>query len=273
MRPFAGTWAVALLAIGVGTGCADEQEALIVVRSVFPSAEMDDTSTSCTWPDDNSSLRSGELDVAVGGAYTLAPELFNNLQARGTSTNSGVDDSELRLDPTVDITLNLPGYVADAMALGPDGQALPLSYGATIASDSLAPGSSFVPLVKVIPFEHSTALASAIAPGEKAQVSVDLVFHATRTGNSRGNVGVIDSRAYRFPIELCNGCMLNSCLCDGGDECVPDTEVYLGLCFVGQDASLTNPASCSSALPPLGTTTGDDMTTSDDGGGSSMGSG
>lgn len=240
------------------SGCADEQEALIVLHSIAPTVEQG--SSVCMYDLDSDVFRfAGRMDVRAGDSYELAPVLMNNLPARtASSNNSGVDDSELQLTSSVDITLHLPSDVVADMGPGPDGERLPLSYSVPIATDSLGPGDLYAPLVEIVPQEYSQALAAAIAPGDEVQLSVDIQSHATRTGNSRGNVGVIDARLYSFPIELCNGCMVGYCECTSTNECVTSTELFYTVCGSVQD--YYGDPFCVSGVSALGTTGADEST-------------
>lgn len=199
----------------------------------------------------------GSLDVGAGTPYQLVPVLQNNLVARGAAnTNSSVEDSELQLTGEVDVRLNLPDSVREAMGPGFDGEALPLSYTLPIASNSMAPGELLAVPMPAIPAEYAIALQPAIGSGQLIESSVDIVFKATRTGNSVGKVGVIESREFRFPITLCDGCAVLSCTnCQADGTCEPGTEIYADVCGSAQDVlSRFDPDNCAAA--PFDPTTG-----------------
>ncbi|MEX1368147.1 MAG: hypothetical protein AB1Z98_33770 [Nannocystaceae bacterium] len=263
MKRLAGGLVVASLVASTGSGCAREQEALIVLYSVAPT--VDPMSSGCLYEEDTDiRIASGLLDVSAGDPYVLAPLLLNNLPSRAANANnSGVDDSELQLTSTVDITLRVPSAVARERGTGADGRAVPLSYEASIATDSLPPGDMYVTRFDAIPAELAVSLAAAIAPGESVDVVAEIEFHATRTGNSRGRVGVIDSRVYEFPITLCNGCMVTRCECSADDVCIAGTEeAHELVCGRAQDVYLSESycEAIADGLPPA-LTTGPDETT------------
>lgn len=234
-----------------------------MLRSVAPTV-MDD---SCEFEVGGEiSILSGTLDVSAGDPYVLAPVLLNNLPSRAVgSTNSGVDDSELQLVSPVDITLNVPSEIARERGLSAAGDAVPLSYGQPIATDSIAPGDETTIVMTIVRPEVSESLAAAIEPGQRVQITAEIQFSASRSGNARGNLGVVDARLYTFPIVLCNGCMVTRCECDASDSCVPGTESFERECLRAQDSAITDPPFCEAnadGLPPAASTTGVDETSS-----------
>ena len=115
-----------------------------------------------------------------------------------------------------------------------------------LPSQSLAPASGTGVLVDVITESAARAFADAIEAVLDADarpiVVADIVFHATRTGNSRGALGVIDARTYSFPIELCLGCLGVDCSGCSDGVC-PMGFSPTGVCGNTQDGSLF-PAEC-----------------------------
>lgn len=262
MRHLAGALVVASLVASTGSGCAREQEALIVLRSVAPTV-MDD---SCEFEVGGEiGILIGTLDVSAGDPYVLAPVLLNNLPSRAVgSTNSGVDDSELQLSSTVDITLNVPSEIAQERGLSAAGDVVPLSYGQPVATDSIAPGEETTIVMDIVRPDVSESLAAAIEPGQRVQITAEIQFSASRSGNARGNLGVVDARLYTFPIVLCNGCMVTRCECDASDSCVPGTESFERECLRAQDSAIIDPPFCEAiadGLPPAVTTGTDDTAT------------
>ncbi len=229
-----------------------------MLRSVAPTVEeQDDGTTPCDFELGGTiSVTSGLLDVSAGHGYLLGPILLNNLVSRTSSvTNSGAQNGELQLTGAIDIQLNLTSEIAADFDASSD---LSRSYVVRTGSDSMGPGDELLLPLEVLPGEYAVDLATALAgaaPTDRFLSSLDIVFHATRAGNSRGNIGVIDSRVYNFPVQLCNGCARTSC---GGD--------YLTTCDRAQDPMLTTALDCSGNMP-VGTTgvpptTGDAMTSS-----------
>lgn len=225
--------AAACLAVGVA-GCADQEEVLIVDRS--PAWEQGECSAD---PNSNEILQSGVLDVAHGTAYTVPVVLVNNLRARSTKTSSGVDDSEIQLRD-VDVTLSMqqsPEVLERVSAEDPSF----VSFSATLASQSLAGGEETGVLVEAISDGASRAFRDAMVEllpeGARPTVIATLTFHATRSGNARGRLGVVDAREYTFPIRLCLGCLGTSCETCPEESC-PPSPTFVGVCGNAQDGIL-----------------------------------
>lgn len=223
------------------SGCAREQEALVVARvPAFTDGSCSaDSNSDATMPE-------GNLDVAFGTPYTLPVILRNNLLSRpGNTSNTGVDNGELQLRD-VDITLSMP-QAPEVLSEVAARNGAYVEFNAPLAANALDPGVEAGILVDVISDGASLALSEAIAaqldPDARPLVLVELVFHATRTGNSRGRVGIIDSRAYSFPIKVCNRCLLDCTTCGAG-TCAEDTDFVGGFCNNAQDA-LLNPTACA----------------------------
>lgn len=237
-------WLAALLALGV-VGCADQEESLIVLHS--PAFEV---GGGCV-ADANStvSLQYGVLDVLHGTGYTLPVALRNNLASRPASgSSSGVDNSELQLRD-VDVTLSMqaaPEVLQQVAAEDPSF----VSFTVTLPSVSLPPGQDTGVLVEVISEGASRSLRQAmeelLPAGARPSIDAALDFHATRTGNSRGSVGVIDARSYTFPVELCSACLPTTCETCPEEQCPPDA-AFASVCGNAQDG-LLSPIQCE----PLG---------------------
>jgi hypothetical protein len=230
--------AAACLAIGAGS-CADQEEVLIVDRS--PAWEQGECTVS---PNSNEVLQSGTLDVLHGTAYAVPVVLVNNLRARSTKTSSGIDDSEIQLR-NVDVVLSMdqtPEVIERVAAEDPSF----VRFSATLASQSLAGGEETGVLVEAITDGASRAFREAIEEllpdGARPTVVATLTFHATRSGNARGSLGVVDAREYTFPIRLCVGCLGTSCETCPEESC-PSEPSFVGVCGNAQDGILW-PAQC-----------------------------
>jgi hypothetical protein len=237
----ARSWlAAACLAVGVG-GCADQEELLIVDRS--PAWEQGQCSAD---PNANEILLSGVLDLAhdYTAAYVVPVVLVNNLRPRSTKTSSGVDDSEIQLR-SVDVVLSMdqaPEVLSRVAAEDPSF----VSFSATLASQSLSGGEEAGQLVEAISNSAALAFRDAIEEllpeGNRPTVVATLTFHATRSGNARGSLGIVDAREYTFPIRLCVGCLGTSCETCPEESC-PSEPVFGGICGNAQDG-LLGPVQC-----------------------------
>jgi hypothetical protein len=228
----AALFAAPLLAAG---GCADEEEALIVLHS--PAFEQ-----GCT-ADPNTSvlLQQGHLDVAWGTPYTLPVVLLNNLRSRpATQTNTGVDDSEMQLRD-VDVSLSM-SQAPEVMRQVADEDPGFVHFSAVLPGQSMVGGQETGVLVQVITDGASRALRDAmmelLPEGSRPVLAAELTFHATRTGNTAGSLGIVDARAYTFPIELCIGCLGTTCETCPDEQC-PAEPRFVGVCGNAQDGLLT----------------------------------
>jgi hypothetical protein len=230
----ARSWvAAACLALGAG-GCADQEEVLIVDRS--PAWEQGECVANTN---SNETLQSGVLDVSHGTAYMVPVVLVNNLRARSTNTSSGVDDSEIQLRD-VDVVLSMdqaPEVLERVAAENPSF----VRFKVTLASQSLAGGEEAGVLVEAISDgaskELDTAITELLPSGSRPTVVATLTFHATRSGNARGSLGIVDAREYTFPIRLCVGCLGTSCETCPEESCPAGPE-FVGVCGNAQDGIL-----------------------------------
>jgi hypothetical protein len=237
-------------------GCADEQEALIVLGAALWSQEEDGCSADAS---SDEFLSHGQLDLycaiegrrcfGVSTSYQLAAVLQSQLTAG--SNNQGVDTSEVQLRSVeVSYDINELGDLTDPR-LG--------TFSAPLATDSIPGGATRIAGVEVVNETQAQALYESIVGlnGSFAEVTLlaTLVFHASRTGNATNGVGDIEVRSYSFPIKLCDGCLRTCTTCEAEEggvagvcpEANPDELGWTGgLCGNSQDAPLT-PTIC----PPL----------------------
>lgn len=246
MAMSAAKWAsaIAVWAAVMSSGCAGEQEALIVVNS--PGWQGIDCIADPEAPDP---LPQGLVDVSFNTAYTLPVALLNNLGSRpGTTTSTGIENGELQLRD-VDVTLSMsqaPGVISQVAAAN----SANVEFSAVLSSISLPPGETRGALVDVLPQGASSAFRTAIESNLGADarpiLEATVEFHALRTGNSAGRVGVIDARAYTFPIEVCIGCVIPDCSGCPDSQCPPNTP-FAGICGNAQDGPVW-PITCDAPV-------------------------
>lgn len=223
-RALAIAWLVATGCGGDGGGCRFEDQSIIVTGIAVP--EVSDT--GCTFPADGDSLLRGVYYVGARTPYLLVPVLANNLvSSTREGSNTGIEDGDLQLASPVEITLHLPSDMRRAIDL-------PLSFGVPVATVTLEPESLTAIAVEAIPIEHAEAISDAMDPGELAEITVEIVVSATRTANSRGDVGVIHTPPFEFPVTVFNDFIVAGCECDGG-QCVAGSESPRTLCGYAQD--------------------------------------
>lgn len=223
--------------------CADQQEALIISGAVPLST--DDTG-ACV-PGEagtGTGLVQGVLDVSFGTSYLLGVVLVNQLTAE-EGANAGVDTSEMQIQDA-DISLSIPQAPEIIEAIAATDESL-VSFTLPLATDSLPAASSKTITMEVVPAETSEALAAEmmaqLEPGQTVTLMVDIVVEAERSGNTAGNIGVVESRDYRFPISLCAGCLIDCSTCPMGQCPVEATNYAGGACGNAQDFSLV-PSGC-----------------------------
>jgi hypothetical protein len=224
--------AAALLATGV-PGCAGEQEALIVLYS--PAFQMGECNATA---DSTEFLQRGLLDVGADTRYSLPVVLLNSLRSR-TTTNTGVNNGELQLRD-VDVSLSMPQAPEVIRQVEAENPAF-VEFSSPLPTISLPPNMETGVLVDVVTQMASGSLRQAILDNLDATARpvlvAEIVFHATRTGNSAGSIGVIDARAYSFPIDICIDCLLTCETCPNA-QCPVDPVAQDGLCGNRQDAKL-----------------------------------
>lgn len=232
---------VTLLAL-LGTGCAENEESLIVLMA--PAWEMD----GCVITADTTaaSLPYGVLDLTYGTPYAMPAILLNNTAEQAANdNNSGVQSNELQLlDADVDLSMPQAPDVLDAVRDIDDSL---VSFNVPLSTNSLPPGGALGVLVEVIPQRTSMALGDVIAAqiGANAKVTVQAAvkFHASRSGNTIGKVGDVDARDFSFPIQLCFGCLTSCASCADAECPVEATEWAGGVCGNAQDL-VVYPAAC-----------------------------
>ena len=209
-------WMGLSVAAVMATGCASEQESLIVLHVPFLEAGED-----CLIDGSNDTIRSqGTLDLQFETPYVMPVILFNQLQGQtAMMTNNQVDNGELQLI-SADVTLSMP-QAEDLLADIAEENPAFVDFTVDLSSISLASNGRTPVRVQVVSQPAAAALARAIRNDSSLTVLaqprllVTTTFHARRTGNRVGKVGEIDSREFTFPIDLCLGCLYS---CQGCDE-------------------------------------------------------
>jgi hypothetical protein len=232
---------VTLLAL-LGTGCAENEESLIVLMA--PAWEM----TDCIITADTraASLPYGILDLNYGTPYAMPAILLNNTAEQAPNdNNSGVQSNELQLlDADVDLSLPQAPEVIDALR---DIDGALVSFNVPLSSNSLPPGGAAGVLVEVIPqrtaMQLRDELAARVGANAKLTVQAAVQFHASRSGNTIGKVGEIDARDFSFPIQVCFGCLTTCVSCPDAECPVEATEWGGGICGNAQDLEVY-PAVC-----------------------------
>ena len=207
--------AVALAA----TGCVDNQEFLVITRA--PAWEDTDIATDLVGgacaidPANMVSLGRGNLDVGFGTAYHLPLAVENRLDASDLATGS--DQSEVQLvDADVVLTLpQAPEIIEELRAI--DETLVDFNY--TLPSESLGESDQLGLSVRVISEwaanELRPRLVDGYGPDARLEVIASVVINGRRTG-SGDRSDELASREFRFPIEICNKCLVDCSFCGAG---------------------------------------------------------
>lgn len=226
----------------VGTGCADNQESLIVLMAPAWDEEGCVIATNA-----DAALPYGTLDLSFGTPYAMPAVLLNNTADQATNdNNSGIVTNEIQLlDADVDLSMAQAPEIIDALR---DMNGAFVSFNVPLSTNSILPGQTVGVLVEVIPQPTAVAMAELVraqfGPASKLTVEASVVFHASRSGNNRGSVGGVDAREFSFPISVCFDCLRSCAGCPGAECPVGADEFTGGVCGNAQDLVLT-PTACT----------------------------
>ena len=205
------------LAVYGGLGCAENESSIFIRQVQAPSSDC------LLVADPGTKARAvGVLDVALAREYRAGLLIGNQLVARGSSEDLRTETSAFRAEGL------------DVRVERIDGSAL--SEFSTAVTGLIWPGSSSSPgwgMVSGVIMDRSSgdtmASTLATAGGTKRVVSVLKVYGKTLGGHK------LESGAYRFPIDLCYGCLVYNSTRDdtdaGSSESLP--------CAVGQDDAIS----------------------------------
>jgi hypothetical protein len=235
-----------LVLAGLATsGCADEQESLIVLR-----APAWGSSDECVIDAGQElGLLRGVLDVSFGTPYLLGLAVQSQLVAQSSgATNSGVVTNEVQL-LEADVRLSSDNAPEIIDGLEARNEAF-VDFTYPLATDSVAPGEAVGVGIEVIGAGASQALAEELAAfdpsGVTSNVTVlaEVVIRGKSSGNTAGDIGIIEARSYSFPINLCFGCLFTCETCEEGICPADDPSWHGGVCNgLAQDLPIV-PSSC-----------------------------
>lgn len=237
--------AVALGAMALG-GCADQEESLIVLHAV-------------AWPESgecfvdagsDTTIPRGVADLSVGTGYLAPLVLLNQLPTSG-QTNTGIENNEMQLR-SVEVDLAMPQAPEIIDALEAQNEAF-VSFEQNLASDSIGPGERHAASVDLITSPAAAVMSEQIRnafpdqPNVRLVVEATVVYKALQTGNTVGRFSEVEAREYVFPVEVCNGCLIDCSACPMGACPSPLGALQGGVCGNLQDLPAT-PAACSEGM-------------------------
>ena len=244
--------AFALASLSLVASCADEEESLIVKGAPVWQSGCTVKVPAQVY------LTHGKLDLRFGTEYLVPLELKNQLQQRAAKTsNTGTDTSEFQVvgaDVTISSEQN-PKAIQD-LSTGPDGDEAYVDFSPPIPTNSIAGNGSLGMIVTGIPASTAERLGElrveeAELAGDDAEAAfiaenpgaseleiatararaeagvlqrsetfvVSIIIRARRTGNDIGNIGEIEAREFRFPVDVCYGCLVSCGGCEDPGRC------------------------------------------------------
>jgi hypothetical protein len=172
--------------------------------------------------------------------------IYNNLASTNAEGNdTQIENAEVQL-LDADIRLEMPQDDTIIDALEAENQAL-VEFKVNMPTNSIEPAERHAILLEVVTPSTTAAMRPLIREGYcggggDCDVRIELLAHvvvnAKRTGSS-DKFGIIHTREFTYPIDLCDGCLGSCELCPGG-VCPPGgvTEWIGGVCGNAQDAAL-----------------------------------
>ncbi|MFH1129850.1 MAG: hypothetical protein V1754_00855 [Pseudomonadota bacterium] len=177
--------AVILLAVA---GCVDE-------RSFYISRNLIPTDT-CEYPASEDIFRgSGVLDVSEGLGYWLFPRLHSKLQS--SAGKDGQPERNNLFLREIEVELDLGPLPPPA---GTNEFSLELTKFTIPVSGVITPGGNVSMSVEIVP--DSLVKVIGMPPGTEATIYATVSVMAEHNGRR------VDSSAFLYPIELCNGCLV-----------------------------------------------------------------
>jgi hypothetical protein len=219
--------AALLVSLAVASvGCVANDGSFIILQDQIPE-------TGCTLPTTTETfLSSGTLDVSLGLGYYLYPLLQNNMQSTYASDGQPERNNLTLNHFSVELDMgNIPLSVSDELT----------SFDAG-TSGTIPPAGVAAISVKVIKDTLAAKLTQVIPKGSgvAATITVTIKAVAKLQGSDK------DSADFYFPIDVCNGCLVDyrtSCPSSS------DTTILSNFCGLPQDSKITccsSPVKCYS---------------------------
>lgn len=220
------TVAVGTVGITLGSACVQDQDYLIVENALW-FADRDDCELGDFVP------LSMTVDVQYDSQIALGFSLAN-LQTSNESSNTGVDDSEIKVE-SVEVRLSFSGG-----AISESGFELTVPNNAIVGGDS----SPFLVQLPLSVTESLRETMQGLPPSAIEILEMEVMFKARRSnqvGNSK--LGSIETRPYVFPLEICYGCLG---FCQSADQCesaetCPAPDAWSGTCGFAQGLPVVHP--------------------------------
>lgn len=220
------TVAVGTVGITLGSACVQDQDYLIVEHALWFS-DRDDCTLGDAVP--LAMLVDVSFDSQIAMGFSLA-----NLQTSSESSNTGIDDSEIKVE-SVEVRLSFSG-----------GGLSESGFEITVPSNAILGGDTSPVLVQ-LPLSVTESLRETmqgLPPSAIEILEMEVIFKARRSnqiGNSK--LGTIETRPFVYPLEICHGCLG---FCQAADQCesaevCPSADNWTGTCGFAQGLAVVNP--------------------------------
>lgn len=233
--------AVAVLAMLLSVGCADDNVSIFVTGVIPPDMEED----SCNFDPgvDVFVLAPGtyniEADLILGRQpdYNLVMAASNQLQRRGISGRAETNGINIR---RTEVTIQALDGTALALGGLPNPFSVPASAFIPPANDAMTPGEGVVSST-VIPAQYATALAGSLPRDAMGSLVESTIVVAVKlVGETQGHID-IESDEFMWPVQLCGDFCLFAC-----------GEAFAPYCLPAQDGvSIVTDTMAAQCLLPM----------------------
>lgn len=220
------TLVLGTVGITLGGACVQDQDYLIVEHALWFS-DRDECELGDMIPLSMTVDVLYESQIAMG--FSLA-----NLQTASESSNTGVDDAEVKVE-SVEVSLSFAGG------------ALSESFFEITVPNTAIPGSESAPFLVQLPLSVTESLRATMQglPSNTIEIlEMEVRFKARRSNQvASSKLGSITTRTFVYPLEICYGC-LGACLapddCDSAETC-PSSGSWSGTCGFAQGLAVVHP--------------------------------
>ena len=214
-----GISAAALAAVSLSASCTQQQEALIIVAALPVSPEADGASCSAGDSASGAFLSRGVADISFNTGYAAAFSVLNNLsQTTAAGTNTGIEASEMKL---IDAVVELSTPANPELTAGLDSSVTRFSV--PLATSSFSGQETYSTFV-FVPEANISQIAAAMSAGgvDSTTMELSVIFRAQRSSNAgAGKSGIVESRSFELPVDLCNGCLRDNSTCADASDANP----------------------------------------------------
>jgi hypothetical protein len=209
--------AISLLGAAMTPACAANDETIYIRQVQGPPAAR--TNGTCTYTPDPTALflAEGSFDVGVADAYIAELLVGSQLQARGDTATGRAESNRGHLDGAVVTVTETNGAVLGEFTAVGTGFVDPQAGNA---------GSFGLLAVTLIDAPTAAKIGSGLPAGQTKLV----IANVKAFGKTLGGVD-LESGEFKFPIRVCNGCLVS--FLSGDDPATPGLDCNLPLSTQG----------------------------------------